>query len=220
MKLSRHWLWAVLLVAPGVGGCAVISWTVAQFKRPKKVKALYELPRNRRVLVLVESRPDDGAYESVQRDLTGFLNGQLLGHKLAREVVPYAQLMAFRASTGDYHSLEVVKLGREFKADMVLCVDIVQFALKDNPEDVLWHGRFAARVRVVKVAEGIVRSEARLWPKGPFGHLVAPVVRDPVADPSPNYGARLARHLASEMADRVAKVFYTHSLTELESLSS
>ncbi len=138
MKTSKVYLAVILLAAISLNGCAVISWTVAQFQRPKKVKALYNLPLDKRVLVLVDGC-GDGSDEVTKRDLTEHLNFQLLKHKLVREIIRYDALLAYRLSTPNFHKVSSVEIGEKFKADLIIRVKIDRFTLKDNPDDVLWH---------------------------------------------------------------------------------
>lgn len=219
-KLLRHaWLLALLGVLP-IGGCArpIIAWIVANFTPPKKVEAKFELPDDKRVLVLVENRTADGSFETVMRDLTKALNRELIKHDLADKTIAYEELMALRFSTPDYGRLAVTRIGQKLNAELVLYVHIDQFSLKDNAEDVLWQGRLEASVRVVQVTEGLTAEEARLWPKDRrAGYPVEPLKRPPVANSSRNYSARLVQHMAVEMADRIAKLFYDYRLDESQS---
>ncbi len=192
------------------GGCALIGPLVGQFQTPKKVDALFDLPANKRILVLAEHRTSGAGYETVSATLTAALNRQLLAHKLAAAVVPYRDLMALRLSTFQYHRLATTEIAKLLKADLVIYVHVDKCQLKSYPGAVLWQGRMEASVKVIQ-ASG--KGEAKLWPDRPTGHPVAPVVRDPVVDSSPTYGSRMTKALAIEMADRVAKLFYKHELT-------
>lgn len=232
MNFSRHILAALLILGFSTCGCSmcgcmpVISWITANFARPKEVEAVYELPKDKRVLVLVEAKDPTGGYETVKRDLTTFINRQLLEHDLVGNVVPYDALMALRFSTGEYHRREdmpITAIGEKLEADLVVYVLISEFALKDNPVDVLWHGQFSAYVKVVKVAPGIRLRDARLWPTRRhrrLGYPVDPVDRGEIANSSADYGARLTTALSADMADHIAKLFYDHRLSGIEGIKN
>lgn len=215
--MSRIFFITVLIATMFSGGCAVIAWPFGQFAPAKKIKAMYELPKDKRICVLVENRTYGGSLESVKRNLTSYLNAELQKHSLAREVVSYDNLIDFRLSTPNYNSMSVAEIGQKFNANMVLYVHIDKFTLKDNLSDTLWHGQCKATVKVIKVAPGITRYKARLWPKDRLdGYPVKPVDRDVVANSSPNYGAQLAQKLSMQMADHIAKVFYDHRLSGID----
>jgi len=206
----------LLLKAIGLRGCAIPAWIAGIIQGPKEREALYDLPDIKRVLVLAEDRMQMGGTESVQRELTGFLNQALLHKKLVREVVPYSALAALRAETPDFRRLYITEVGQRLDADVVIYVNILKFALKDNPADVLWRGHCDVAVKVFQCPAGIKRDKARLWPDHPpRGHPVSHD-RDPKADTSSGYEKALARTLAAETADKIAKLFYTHELKGIE----
>ena len=197
----------------GIGGCPAIGWVVAQFDRPKEQKALYKLPRGKRVLVLAESRGGPADYEMFQRDVTRFLNSELRKQGLVKETISYGYLSALRSRMPDYRNVPISVIGQKAGAEMVIYVEIEKLALKDNPADDMWHGQVEARVKVITADRGVTGDEARLWPQHPpNGHPVKTPDRDPVAFTESGYGPRLARFLAAQMADCIAKLFYTHEL--------
>jgi len=216
MNARNAFCGVLLMLAAAVGGCGpVISWVVGQFQRPKKVAALYRLEPKQHLLVFVESPGVEG--EMLCRDLTDLLNRQLRAKGLVRRTIPYAELMAMRLSRRDFGSLGIVAVGRALRADQVLYVHVDRFSLKDNPADVLWRGRLEVTVRVVRTAGEGQAGGVRLWPKDrPKGYPVGPVVRDPTVETSAGYRGRLRRALATDAADQIAKLFYTHRLSGVD----
>lgn len=198
-------------VVTSQSGCLmpIISYITAQFAPPKKVEAKYELPSGKTVLVLVENRTEAVSYESIMRKLTGSLNAELVKNDLVDKTIPYDDIIHFRLSTPGYHRMAIKEVCTKLDADMVIYVHIDKFLLRDDTSDV-WHGQFATTVFVKD-------RESRLWPRDlPGGHVVEPIDRDLYTGSSPNYSERLASHLAAQMADRVAKLFYKHALTGVD----
>ena len=209
-------LLVLLTIAPALSGCAGVAWFFAVMQPPKKKDALFDLPDDKRVLVLAEDRMQMGGSESVQRELTQWLNHALLRQKLVREVVPYSALAALRAKTPDFHRLHITEVGQKLGAEVIIYVNIRTFALKSNQSDVLWDAHSEVAVKVIQCPAGIKEGKARLWPlHSPLGHTVSHK-RAPKTDTSPGYEEKLARTLVVETADRIAKLFYTHELKGIE----
>lgn len=200
---------ALCLLAPAaLSGCAVISYIAAQLSGPAKVPQKFALPQDKRTLVLVDSR---GGSEMVKRLVTKVLNKELIGRDLVDKVVPYNEIVALRMATPEFNRLRVSQIGEKLKAQTVIHVHITRFALKDNPQDVMWHGQVEARVKVVGV------PDERLWPRDrPTGFLVGPITRDETVDLSRIYASVLTKVLGVQLADAVAKLFYEHEAKGIE----
>ena len=197
----------VAMAAPLMVGCAVVGYTATILQPPKKVKAKFDLPKDGRTLVFVDDAGHETAYEGIKRELTEHLNRALNGKELVKETVPYEELSNLRLATPEFNRLAIGEVGRRLGAELVIYVEITRFSLKDTDADVMWNGRLEVAVAVKRVGQGW------LWPKDRVGgYPVEPVVREPAASTSEGYGRRLAAVLAATMADRIAKLFYTHRL--------
>ncbi len=209
MKAAAASILAAALAAAAISqsGCAVFAWTVAQFAPPQKVKALYTPPKDKKILVFVDDVHSQVTYQPVKAELTDRLNAKLTDRKIAGSTIPYRNL-AHLAVTGEgFDAMRVVEVGRHLGADLVLYVHIDKFSLRDDEQGPLWRGRLGATIRMVDVEKG------RLWPlDSPAGYAVPTVEPPPVDDSSPSYGAKLAKDMAEEMAERIACCFYDHTL--------
>ncbi|MGB2821364.1 MAG: hypothetical protein WBF17_10310 [Phycisphaerae bacterium] len=197
-----------VILAPlllGHCSCAVFAWLAAKFSPPDKVEAQFELPSGKTVLVFVDDILRPVSHEPVKIELTNRLNEYLVANKVAARTVSYDRLADLVAGTPNFNLLAVSEVGQKLAADVVLYVQIDEFALKDEAAEQLWHGRLRATVRMVDVAKG------RLWPKNrPAGYSL-PAVETPTVAQSSDTGAdEIARTLAAMMADQVAKLFYEH----------
>lgn len=187
------------------GACAPIAWLVAVLAPPKRIPAVYELPKRKKVLVFVDDIVGPVRYEAVKRELTEGINDRLLKEKVAAKTVPYEHLFRLIASRPDFNLLSIFEVGKLLGADLVVYVRLDEFSLKDTPNVPLWHGKLRTTVRLVDV------SGKQLWPLDrPAGHVVEPVEMPEVIDASSTYGTELASQMAERMAERIARLFYTY----------
>ena len=202
---------ACLLALTAVSGCAVVRFIALQIRGPAKNPARFELPADKRTLVLVDAI---GGREMVKRMVTEALNKALVDRDLVDQTVPYDEIVALRLGTPEYNRLRVSEVGSRLKAQTVIHVHISAFALKDNPQDVMWHGKAEARVKVIGV------PDERLWPRDrPAGFPLGPIVRDETVDLSRTYASTLTKVLCVQLADAVAKLFHEHEAEGAEAWS-
>ena len=210
MSRSR-WIWTGLLalLLAQAGGCqGMLAWTVAQFAPPKKVPAEYRWPKHDRVLVLVEDPWGQLEYEPIKGELTTRLNEQLVDNGVARAVVDYHRLIELKNRTPGFDGLAQSLAGQAAGADLVLYVRIDEFHLHNEPTSPIWQGKFKTSICVTDTTEGL------LWPKDrPRGYPVGPIETPITAESDLRYGVKLARRLADEMADRIAKCFYEYEVS-------
>ncbi len=190
-----------------VGGCALPAWIAAQFAPPEKVEPEFEPPADKRMLVFVDDMIRPVTYPAIKAELTGQINQRLLAHDIAADTVSYDELANLIAASPDFNALPVATVGRKLDADLVLYVQIDEFALRDEqaPED-LWRGRLRTTVRMVDVEQG------RLWPKNRSdGHLM-PLVETPTStEDSPSMADELTKRLAATMAEDITRLFREHT---------
>ena len=195
-------------VLAGTGGCTqTLAYMMAMFAPPKKVSALYEPPKGKKYLVFVDDHPSPVSWEPIKHELASRIGRRLQQEKIASGIIPYERLQDL-SSSRDFERMSIAEAGQKLGADVVLYVQIDQFALRESPYSPLWQGRLATSVWLVDA-----RQPQRLWPKDvpeKTGHPVPPVETKPVESPSPTYGEVVAKDLAEQMADRIAKLFYNH----------
>ncbi len=208
MRTTARMLTAILVAAMvmPLPGCAVAAWIAAQFGPEKKVPAEYEPPAGTTILVFVDDMLHPVDYEPVKIQLTEMLNKQLVDNKVVSKTIPYSRLGEFISATPGFNSLAVSEVGQKLGADMVLYVQIDEFRLRDAAAtSELWKGRLATTVRLVDVTKG------RLWPTdSPTGHMVPKAETQTVSDSSQARGEQISKELAAEIADKIAKLFYSH----------
>ncbi|MDY6913304.1 MAG: hypothetical protein SVT52_02445 [Planctomycetota bacterium] len=206
MNAPLRTVWLVMLTAmlSAVGGCAVVSWFVAQFAPPQKVKALYKPPKGKTLLVFVDDLGQEVTYAPIKGKLTEKLNKLLVAKGVAGQTVDYDRLVDLSIAASDFNRLAVCEVGQKLGADIVLYVWIDKFSLKDTEASPLWRGQFGTTVRLVDTEAG------RLWPQDRLGYPVKPVETPRIDNASPTYGTELVDILAERMADRITKLFHDH----------
>jgi len=187
--------------------CAVFAWLAATFSPPEKVEAQFRPPADKTMLVFVDDILNPVDHEPIKIELTHRLNEHLSANKVAARTVPYDRLADLIASTPNFNLLAISEVGQKLGADLVLYVQIDEFALKDKAATQLWHGNLEATVRVVDVTKG------RLWPRNrPAGHSMPPVETPTATGSSDTNAEEITHTLAAMMADQIAKLFYKHEV--------
>lgn len=202
---------AAVAMACALTSCQAIAWPIAALAPPQKVKALYTLPADKKVLVFVDDLQNPVHYPPVKRDLAEAIGKELMAQKAVGATIPYERVLDLMAGDKAFNDLGVANVGRKVGADVVVYVEIKSFKLREAEGSPLWEGQLGAAVRVVD-AWATKKDSARLWPKDAVEYNV-PAVGLPVKeDPNADYGAELAKTLSARMADRVAKLFYDHEV--------
>lgn len=205
---------AALSAAAMAGGCAVLSYTVANLAPKPRVKALYELPEDQRALVFPDDVSGQLGYPPLRQLLADKVSAELMAHELADSTVSYDRLNTLAAQVGQrWHRMDETGMGvaevtRAVGADLAVYLSIRQFQLKDNPADPAWKGKLTVLVKVV-AADG-----QRLWPTDRTDGYELTVETPPTTGDSPTFGIALTNHLANLMAVEVVNLFRTHSAGE------
>jgi hypothetical protein len=173
---------------------------------PDKVKAEFELPEDKRLVVLVEDPAGLANETALKMELTRELNRELEDRGLVHRAIPYRRLMSFAAATPNFRSMSSVEVAKKLGVDLVLYVKIDDFQLRDDPNSHFWHGKLETLVRVISAEHG------RLWPKDlPNGYPPPKVDTGSVpGNPTQKFEASFVHKMALEMTDNIAKLFYKH----------
>ena len=147
--LSRFLLVALMLAL--WTGCTEIAST--------KVPAAFIIPKNRHVLVFVESRSDWGVPLDIPTSLAKNLTEHLYHYKEADVLVTPEKVTALKMDPAS-DKFDVMTFARKTDADIVVYVDLWQFQAQTTSQGLLTEGVAQALVRVVD------RDGNRLWPAG------------------------------------------------------
>ena len=192
-------------------GCAVVAWTAAQFKEQEKIRAFYHPPKDKRFLVLVESRTPLN-YPVIKIDLAERINKILIEKELAASIIPHEMLANLSAARKNYNQMAISEIGEALGADVVLYVEIDEFSLRESRASPLWQGRLSTSIWLVASPSG-----ERLWPDLPprMGQPVDAVKTETVEESSRYYGRKISEELADMMASKICKFFYDHKVGDV-----
>lgn len=201
----------LMLIASGCGPMA--GWLAALFKGPEKIKAVYEPPKDKKILVFVDDLANPLSYEPIKRALSEKLSKLLVENKVAAEVVDYEQLLNLSMADEKFNQLGAWNIGRKLGADIVVFIEVKSFHLREKEyEDTeLWQGSFGTEVRVIDC--NAPKDNVRLWPTDrEKGFPVGPLETEPQDDSSAHRGVSIANELAEKMADKIDKLFHDHEV--------
>jgi hypothetical protein len=207
MRTSRFLSVVVMASLMMLCGCQGIAYIAASLAPPKKVKPIKELPKDKTILVYIESEYPL-SYEPIKDMLTNELNKELLAHKIAGAVVSRDRLLDVMATITD-STVSKQEIGQKLHADLVLCVSVEDFAVRENENTPLWAGKMKVNVKVIDV-----RKVKKFWPLDQMEYPVRLVELPEVDNDSSTYGNIVAKALAIKTADRIAKLFYEYEVPD------
>jgi hypothetical protein len=157
----------VLLFSPG----CIVPVLTTPTRHEKKIPAEYNLAviEDRTIVVLVENPIWANAPVGLTSQLTAELNSNLtdkIGLK-SEVLIPYERLQTFRATAPDVAGLSPSGLGKAVGADLVLFVEVHDFALSKTIETDYYKGLLEGRAALFDAGSG-----QRLWPESEHGKLI------------------------------------------------
>ena len=208
---------AMLLLGIGLstGGCLfqALPWLMAVTAPPEKVEAEYEPAPESTILVWVEDNPANEATAegSLRYRLTNELNRQLLAAGIVENVIDPHEVVSLQIADPSFGQMSMGDVAKAVGADLVLHVEIADFALRDTPMNPLWHGRLATYIQVFD------DTGTLLWPDDRLdGFPVQPVEIKTSSSVSPSYGAKLTQLLVLAEADHITRLLYDHEVDPLD----
>jgi len=207
-------LWLVGAVLAAATGCGpdLGAWLYTLGLVPaQKVAAEFKIPAGH-VLILVDDdlglvRPSlacDALVDALARELTV--------HKAAEKITTSEQLAQLRREAPDFHTLSIREVGRRAGADTVLWMSVEDFAVEDDLEMAVTPARFVVRLKVFD-ARAESKADVRLWPGDRQGRYLSITVNPHDVRACKNQ-AGVHQKLAADMADKIAKLFYDHTIKQ------
>ncbi len=216
MRRSKTTMALALALAPLallLASCNILGGIAQVMTPPKKVSAVYEPPKHKRVLVFTDDRGLLG-YEPIKRELTESINKRLVRYNLVADVVSYQELLEVRAAHPEFDDttkVGVVDVGNYCKADLVLMVEFTAFRLQESANTTYWDGVLGVKLRWVDVHAP--KGLTTLWPKDRAqGHIMPAVTNPPKEDSSKAYAGELTTKLAEKMAENIVKLFRSYEI--------
>jgi hypothetical protein len=149
----RSCMFATLLLAFGAAGChpAIWAYPFADRDAKDKVKAEHDLEADR--LLILPYAAMDVEFESpaIGREVSFEIINEIMDNLRGRvhRVVDPRNVSRYQRRTLDWPNTPVAQIGREFKADKVLYIEIYRFSIMEERSANLYRGRIAGRIQIV-----------------------------------------------------------------------
>ena len=188
---------AVLLT---LAGCELAALVAGKGTQP----ALYDLPKNARVLVLVDVQNGVHTPPLFTSELGEGIGRHLFHYKAADQIVAQERLTALqKENSARYEKMGVADIARACDADVVLCVRIMQLETPSTTDATVIWGNAAADVKVVD------RNGNNLWPGSPVGTRV--VSRVQAGLNSEHDAAAIIKTMMDQLTLRTGRMFHSYS---------
>lgn len=199
----------LLAAALASSGCEAVGVVADVIAGPKRVDAVYELPKAKTV-VLVDDLRDQLTTNDLPNRIAGRIGDDLMREQAVSQVIGPQVVSDLAANNPDFDGWALDKVGRRVGADQVIYVVIQSFTLTKNNE--VYEPAAAVTVKVLDVA-----SSRRLFPLNDANGRAVVAEERPV----PRHGASratdtvIARKLADNLAQKIGELFYDHRLPEV-----
>ncbi|MCK6457800.1 MAG: hypothetical protein L6Q92_14880 [Phycisphaerae bacterium] len=140
------------------------------------------------------------------REFQERLRQNFIANDVKTQLIPFEEWRKLQQGDATYDGLSVREIGEKLGADQVLHLRVTDFRLRREPAAPIFNGRFAVRVSVISTER---KREVRLWPTQEGGEEIVGETHPEPAD-GDTTPQDVARQLAADLADKVAKLFYAH----------
>ena len=178
-----------------------------------KVEAKFRLTEDR-VLILIDDPGGRIPLPGAKRFLFEALTNHLLDNEAADQLLPYESVIHLRQSEPEFERRGCREIGKLAGATQVLWIEVRAFLADPQITDPNDAAHFSVTVKVIDATEER-RPRVRLWPTSRRGHAVtATLSGSDVSRAKTKRG--IAKALAEELAEKVAKLFYDYRLGDFE----
>ncbi len=216
---ARRYPLVVLGMLLSVCGCGFSQGQLLFFMgdwQGPKIDAEFELTRKGAVLILVDDDQERLSSPRTRVDLAEKLAAELKANKAVGQIVPQAKLDTLRSKHRDFDTLSCREIGEEAGAEQVLVLAVRSFFAQTEIEETSEAARMSVAVKVINVLEKEDRTKVRLWPAERDGRIIA-VSLSAVTVIRSKKTKEISNKLTTELADKLAKLFYDHHLADIES---
>lgn len=199
-----------LLVA--TGGCSQSFGALLYYMQifpGEKVEAQFDLGPGP-VAILVDD--DQGLLEwpSARDVLADRIRTELLEEHAAGSILTVQEINAIRERDRKFNERSISELGEMLAVRRILWIQVRDFYASPNLEDSNSTARFIVRLKVFD-PHAETNSRMRLWPDRREGHFVA-IEKSAIEFQKVTHHEDAARILVHEMADQIARLFYSYRL--------
>jgi hypothetical protein len=182
--------------------------------KASKVPAAFKLTDGR-LMVFIDDVHERVDWPQARGYLFDELTQALLRNQAAKKIIPQETIDAMQRSLPEFNKLSAREIGALVDADQVLWVETTEFLAQENSIDAGDAAYWAATIKVLNPKEKQARTQVRLWPPSPAGHLLR--VRMTGAHVSEKKTVdKISRELARMLGDKIAKLFYEYQPDDFE----
>jgi hypothetical protein len=192
----------LLAAALALGGCEVFGF----FAGHGSQKALYTLPKGKRVLVLVDVRPETAPPPTFGTMLGDRIASHLYRYKAADALVGQDKLLDLQRDPARYAKMGVEDIAKATGADVVVVVWVPDLLVTQSTDQGITHGGARATVKVVD------SSGTRLWPGDLAGEKVEAQISPALT--SEKDKTAVYNELAEQLTVRVGRMFHAYDLED------
>ncbi len=206
---------AGLLLLP-TAGCA--RWGALAYAlgggRGQKLPAEYELPPGK-LLILVDDPKEKVTWPRARTLLAKYVGEELLAREAISTVISPRSLAKFRQSDTKFENYAADEIGRKLGAKTVLWIEVRDFEAPEEIEEVSTAAKLTLGIKVLTTEEEVNPHRVRLWPTVGSGHLVESSLNAIAVNKTKGENA-VAKELARRSSILVARLFYEHTLGDIE----
>lgn len=203
-----------LPVLPGCGRYGGLAYFLGM-GRGHKIEPQYELPEKDTLLVLVDDPAERLAWPRLREVLEQNLGEELLAHKAVKAVISPDAVARFRQADEKFETYSAVTIGRKVGADTVLWLEVRDLFNPTEIEDTSSTAKITLAVKVLTTKPGVRGDKVRLWPTDEGGHIHSTELGAIDVHKLKGDNAT-ARELARRAAIQIGRLFYQHTVGEVE----
>lgn len=190
-----------------IAGCQAIAAVLDKASPDPTEPAMYA-PTKDNMLVLVESYQNPASVEVIAEHIDRLIAEQFIAYKVAPVINPDRLSNLRTANPAAYKRMKIPAVGREVNASQVLYVNIGSFTIESAAGTDALQGHADAHVKIVDVVSGLTR-----WPRDATSDGMAVAFDLPfAADAQITSEPKVREALAQGLAEKVAKLFYEHTV--------
>ncbi|GJM25778.1 MAG: hypothetical protein DHS20C16_21930 [Phycisphaerae bacterium] len=193
--------WGALAYALGAG-------------RGQKLPAEFELPPGK-LLILVDDPKERVTWPRARTLLVKYVGEELLDREAVTTVISPRSVAKFRQSDSKFESYAADEIGRKLGAKTVIWIEVRDFEAPEDIEDVSTAAKITLSIKVLTTEEEVSPHGVRLWPTVGSGHIVESSLNAIGVNKIKGENA-VAKELARRSAILVARLFYEHTLGDIE----
>ncbi len=197
----------------GCGQSAAMAYYLG-IGRNRKIEPLFVLPPGK-ILVLVDDTDNRVTWPRARDLLAESVGRELLAHEAAESIISNTSLMQLRQVDPAFPRYSATKIGRKLGANTVIWLQIKDFFAPTEIEDTSSAARLTLSIKILNADEMDDPSDVRLWPADERGHINKTELSAIEVERLKGSNAS-ARALAEKAAKPIGRLFYEHTLGDLD----